>query len=287
MKPIIFDQRACQLGEGPLWHPIRKQLFWFDILEKKLYSKKDQKLYQWSFDRHVSAAGWIDHDHLFIASENNLFQFNLETKKETIIAPLEENILQNRSNDGRGDPWGGFWIGTMGKQAQKKSGSIYRYYQGEVKRLYENITISNAICFSPDKKLAYFCDTREAIIWQQKLCKNDGFPQGSREIFLDLGKNGLNPDGAVCDAEGFFWSAQWGSACLSRYTPKGKLDQKIIFPTDHITCPAFGGKKLQTLFATSALDGLTKEKKEKQPNAGNTFMINTEIKGQQDHQVIL
>lgn len=287
MKPTVFDETTCSLGEGPLWHPLRKQLFWFDILQKKLYSKKEQESYQWSFDRHVSAAGWIDYDNLLIASETDLFQFNLETNTQTTLVPLEQDLPQNRSNDGRCDPWGGFWIGTMGKQAQKKSGSIYRYYQGKVEKIYEGITISNAICFSPNKDLAYFCDTSEGIIWRQRLSRSDGAPQGNPEPFLDLGKEGLNPDGAVCDAEGFLWNAQWGSACVSRYTPKGKLDRKIIFPTDHISCPAFGGEELKTLFITSAVEGLSKEKKKNQPHAGNTFIIHTEIKGQEEHQVIL
>ena len=90
----------------------------------------------WQFDEHVSAAGWIDHDRLLIASETRLFSFNLATQAQQTVVALEAKDPRTRSNDGRADPWGGFWIGTMGKQAEAGLGGIYRYYQGTLRPLY-------------------------------------------------------------------------------------------------------------------------------------------------------
>ena len=286
MTVQIFDHTRCELGEGPLWHPLRNELFWFDIMGKTLYCRGTGETKSWKFKEHVSAAGWIDENTLLVASETALLQFDIETGKSEIDHPLEADNTLTRSNDGRADPWGGFWIGTMGKNAEREAGAIYRYFRGELRVLYPRITISNAICFSPDKRYAYFADTAQSKIWRQDLDEKEGWPQGDPEVFLDFTNTSINPDGAVCDSEGYLWNAQWGSARLARYSPNGVLVSEIRLPTDNITCPSFGGSKLKTLFATSALQGLSKKQIEADTHAGKTFISSADISGQQEHQVI-
>lgn len=284
----IVDQRSCTLGEGAFWHPTRKQLFWFDILNKKLLSQdKNHDPLEWNFDEFVSAAGWIDGDALLIASETALFKFNLEQGERTEICALEADNPITRSNDGRADPWGGFWIGTMGKQAEEKAGAIYRYYRGELRQLFPSLTITNAICFSPDRRYAYFADTAMGAIWRQALDEKDGWPIGLPTMFIDCKKEGLNPDGAVVDAQGRLWNAQWGASRVACYSPEGKFKFAIHLPAEQITCPAFGGEELSTLFTTSAKEGLKQPVLLTQPQAGKTFSLELETKGQREHQFVL
>ena len=75
----VYDCRPCELGEGPLWHPIREQLFWFDIIGKRLLTRNGDAAQHWQFAEHVSAAGWIDRDRMLIASDSALFRFDLTT----------------------------------------------------------------------------------------------------------------------------------------------------------------------------------------------------------------
>jgi sugar lactone lactonase YvrE len=232
----IFDERCCQLGEGPLWHPERQQLFWFDILSKQLLSRENGQSRSWQFDRHVSAAGWVDRDRLLIASERDLFLFDLNSGTETSICPLEADNSITRSNDGRADPHGGFWIGTMGKNAELQAGAIYRYYRGEVRCLFDKITISNAICFSPCGQTAYFTDTVTACIMQIALDQN-GWPEGDPTVFDDLSDQSLNPDGAVVDADGNVWIAQWGASRIAAYKPDGSYFHEETFPASQIFGP--------------------------------------------------
>lgn len=105
----IFDKTKCKLGEGPLWHPVRQELFWFDILSSKMLHKKSpqQEATVHAFDRMVSAAGWVDENVLLIASEVNLFLYDLNERTEKHLIDLEKDKPGNRSNDGRSDPWGG------------------------------------------------------------------------------------------------------------------------------------------------------------------------------------
>lgn len=282
MSVEIFDSRACSLGEGPLWHPERKQLFWFDINNKQLLSQKDGAKFTWQFPEHVSAAGWVSASKLLIASETALFTFDVDTEDKQHICALEADISLTRSNDGRADPWGGFWIGTMGKNAEPKLGSIYRFYEGDLHKLYPNITISNSICFSPDQQWAYYTDTLKRQIMRQKL-DADGWPDGAPDIFVDLRAESLNPDGSVVDADGYLWNAQWGASRLARYAPDGSFVEAVNLPASQATCPAFGGPQLSTLFATSASDGLDSSSE----LDGATFYTDMQVAGQKEHQVKL
>ncbi|WP_101759381.1 SMP-30/gluconolactonase/LRE family protein [Oceanicoccus sp. KOV_DT_Chl] len=284
----VFDQRICTLGEGILWHPLRQQLFWFDIIGKKLLtSTEDDSKQQIIFKEHVSAAGWIDHDHLLIASESALSKLHIESGSCERICPLEADKPNNRSNDGRADPWGGFWIGTMGKNADADVGAIYRYYQGEVRQLFNALTIPNAICFSPDRRYGFFTDTTKGIIWRQALNDTHGWPQGEPTVYIDFSGQGIYPDGAVIDQSGQFWNAQWGASRVACYDSNGHIVTAISLPTSHITCPAFGGKNLSSLYATSATQGLSTQALKEQPHGGKTFIIASNVRGQAEHRILL
>ena len=281
MSVTVFDPTQCRLGEGPLWHPIREQLFWFDILGKRLLTREAGKTRHWQFDEHVSAAGWISKNELMIASETALSRFDLTTGGHETLVELEAENPVTRSNDGRADPWGGFWIGTMGKNAEPGAGKVYRYYHGEMRRLVDEVTISNAICFAPDRSCAYYSDTAEKRIMRQALEQENGWPEGEAEVFVDLAEYELNPDGAVVDAFGNLWNAQWGASRVAQYDAHGHFMQAVEFPASQISCPAFGGPDLSTLFATSAAHGL----RPATAADGQTFTVDVDVKGQPEHQV--
>lgn len=276
----VFDERRCVLGEGPLWHPERQQLFWFDILSKKMMTRENGTAASWEFDEYVSAAGWVSKSEMVIASASQIFLFNLDTEAKTKLCDLEADDPVTRSNDGRADPGGGFWIGTMGINAEQGKGSIYRFYKGELRRLYSGITISNAICFSPDGETAYFADTETQCIQQVSL-DADGWPRGTPTLFADLSNDDLNPDGAVIDAQGYLWNAQWGANRVARYAPNGSFVEEISFTARQVSCPAFGGADLGTLFATTAAEGLDGG------SEGKTYFAQTSAIGQPENRVIL
>lgn len=286
MTPELFDDRPCELGEGPFWHPERGQLFWFDILGQRLLSRRDDAPLEWRFDRPVSAAGWLDHDTLLIAGAGQLMRFSVATGSVGTVSALEPDRPGNRANDGRADPYGGFWISTMGLNAETGAGSICRYYRGEIRRLHDGITIPNAISFSPDGAYACFADTAQRRIWRQRLGK-DGWPAGDPALFLDLSKQGLNPDGAVFDEDGFLWLACWGGASVIRFAADGREERRIPLPVSQPTCPAFGGADLSTLYLTSAREGLTQHDLAARPLAGSVFRVGTPFKGLPEARVIL
>lgn len=248
--PRIFDARPNQLGEGPLWH--LGDLYWFDITEGLLRSNGASGPREWRLGQMASVAAPVDDATFLIATETGLRRFDIASGEHEEIAPLEAGNSVTRSNDGRSDPMGGLWIGTMGKNAEEGAGSLYRFFNGAVEKLRGGITVPNSACFAPDGRRAYFTDTVTQKVMTATL-DAEGWPEGAWEVFLDLRGANRFPDGAVTDAEGALWIACWGSFEIARYTAEGVFDRSVRLPARHVSCPAFGGPDHATLFVTSAL----------------------------------
>lgn len=283
----IYDDRPCELGEGPLWHPSRGQLFWFDITGRRLLTRTAAGPGEWRLPEMASAAGWIDDETLLVASETALSTFSLVTGARERVVPLEADNSGTRSNDGRADPWGGFWIGTMGKKEEHGAGAIYRYYRGELRQLYAPITISNAISFTPDRRFAQFADTGRSTVWRVALSEADGWPVGEPEVYLD--RSGLDryPDGAVCDSDGNLWVAEWAGARVTCFAPDGRELRHIAVGGRHSSCPAFGGEGLDTLFVTTARQGLARDTIAAEPQNGCVFSAKAGVTGLPEPRVLL
>ncbi|KAF0674567.1 SMP-30/gluconolactonase/LRE family protein [Profundibacterium mesophilum] len=282
MRVKVHDARACDLGEGPLWHPGRQQLFWFDINACRLLTRMAGGARHWTFDGPVSAAGWIDDDTLIVAGDRALMRFAISDGETAPLCDLEADRPETRSNDGRADPHGGFWISTMGRRAEPGAGAIWRYHRGEMRRLFGDLTIPNAICFSADGRLAHFTDTARAVICRVPLGE-DGWPTGPATDWLDLGPRGLRPDGAVIDAAGNLWSAQYGAGRLACYAPDGTEIRTVSLPAKQPTCPAFGGPDLSVLYCTSAAQDMEGGAPQGQ---GSTFAVTGAGTGRPEPRVI-
>jgi sugar lactone lactonase YvrE len=282
---MIYDSRPCELGEGALWHPVREQLFWFDILNRTLHSRTIDGPESRSFADMVSAAGWTGTDELFLASETGLSLLDLATGRRTVVQEVGDPAT--RSNDGRADRQGGFWFGTMGRRAEKAAGAIWRWHKGELRQLFAGITIPNSIAFSPDGSLAHFTDTVTGKVMKVALDR-EGWPRSRPTVWLDLVSDGLNPDGAVVDADGLFWNAQWGAGRVAAYAPDGTLVRTVETPgAPHSSCPAFGGPGLTTLFVTTALEHMDAAARAANPASGQVFAFEGIARGLPEPQVLI
>lgn len=253
MSVAVLDPGPRRLGEGPLWLPEQERLLWFDILDRRLLLRgpQDAAARALDFDGCVSAAGRVDDRRVVVAHERALLVVDLETGARETLTPLDADDPATRSNDGRADPWGGFWIGTMGKAAEPGRGAIWRWFGGALRVVIAPVTIPNAICFTPDGALLH-ADTPRRTVWRTPLDPETGWPAGEPRVFVDYGPDGLNPDGAAVDAEGCVWIAQWGAGRVARHAPDGALVATLEVPAPQTTCPAFGGPDLRTLYVTSA-----------------------------------
>lgn len=279
----VFDDTSCVLGEGALWHPEREQLYWFDILGRRLHTPGRH----WAFEDMPSCAGWVDRDTLLVATNRALVTFDLETGRSEPVCDFDSDNPVTRSNDGRADPHGGFYISTMGIDGEVSAGALYRYYRGELRQIRSGMTIPNAICFPPEGGFFHYSDTPTGMIMRQRTDK-DGWPVGEAEVFVDCKRSGHNPDGAVIDAQGTLWSAQWGSGRVAGYDRGGReVAHHPCATAPQLTCPAFGGEDMKTMFVTSATAGLSEAEIANGPDSGRTFSTRADAPGQAEHKVIL
>lgn len=286
---LILDSK-CQLGEGPIWHTGRQQLFFFDINEETLFavSADGEIADQWLFNEAVAAAAVADDDTLVLATSSGLKGFQISTGGIAPLTAIEADNPKTRTNDSRVHPSGAFWISTMdATEEEGPIGALYHYRAGMVTQLKSGISVSNATCFSPDGRIAYWTDTPTKKIMKVQTDPETGMPIGEWSVFADVSEGRGFPDGAVVDSEGFLWNAKWGGSCVVRHAPDGSIDRIIEVPVSQVTCPAFGGPDLKTLFITTAAKNMSAEQLAAEKIAGGLFAIEVDIAGQPEPLIVL
>jgi len=264
-----------------MWHPARQELFFFDIKEETLYAANaaGEITNQWLFNENVAAAAIVDDNTLVLAAETGLKGFDIATGGIAPIVGIEASNGETRTNDSRVHPSGAFWIGTMGKNETNPIGAVYHYRDGVLSTLKSNVSIPNATCFSPDGTIAYWSDTPTRQIMQCATDPATGLPIGEWTLFADVSDHRGVPDGAVVDSEGYLWNARWGGNCVVRHAPDGSIDRIVELPVSQVTCPAFGGADLKTMFITTAKTGLSAEQRANEPHAGSVFAVDVDVAG--------
>ncbi|SDQ71989.1 SMP-30/gluconolactonase/LRE family protein [Pseudovibrio sp. Tun.PSC04-5.I4] len=286
-EPYVFADTQCSLGEGPLWAPSHNALFWVDINNNMVLRKGiNGALKTWQFDEPISAFAQIpETGDLMLSSATGLYRWSPEKHTRELIHLVEDQNPVTRSNDGRTDRSGGFWISSMGHKAEKGAGSLYRFFKGELAKVSGDITIPNSLCFSPDGSVAYFSDTVTSQIIKWSLNAQTGLPEGPAEIFADISGTGFGPDGSVVDAEGYLWNAQWGGYRVVRYKPDGSIDRIVEVDASQPSCPAFGGPDYKTLYITTARENLSEEQLTKEPLSGAVFAVSIDTPGLPDPEL--
>ena len=277
--PAALDVPLCKLGEGPTYDPHTDTAWWFDILNAKLcaYQFGSDISRQYDLPFAASALARVDGHTQLIFTERGLYLGDVTTGDLSLHLELEADNPVTRSNDARVHPSGAFWLGTMGWQAEPEAGAIYWYYKGALRKIFDKITISNAICFSPDGAVGYFADTALRRVMHVPLDPANGLPVGEASVFLTAFPAG-NPDGAIVDAEGNFWVALWGGSQIAGYAPDGSFLRSIALPVSQPSCPAFVGKDANQMLVTSAWLGMDEAARQQEP-AGATFVLDLPFKG--------
>jgi L-arabinonolactonase len=274
------------LGESILWDERTQRVWWTDIQEAVLfrYALAGGVLERFELPERLCSFGFVERDVRLVgafASGFALFEPG-RGELEWLYRP-ELEYRGTRFNDGRVDPAGRFWAGTMVEGDARDAaslpvrGSLYWVGNGSRGRALRDIGISNSLCFSPDGKTLYFADSPTRQIMAYALDPVTG-ELGAGRVFARTEGQGV-PDGSAVDAEGCLWNAEWGGARVVRYAPDGRIDRVLELPVSQPTCVCFGGRDLNVLFVSTAREGLGPERLEAEPEAGNVFVYATGWKG--------
>ena len=277
---IVLDCKA-EVGEGPIWDPDGKILYWVDILANELHIFNPET----GKDRYIDCGQMVGtvvvrrSGGLLVALANGFASVDLETETIQHIADPEKNP-KVRFNDGKCDPAGRFWAGSMPLSETIPEGSLYSLeIDLSVKKRLSNITIANGIVWTSDHKTMYYIDTPTMKIDAYDFDITTGNLSNHR-VAVTVPKEYGWPDGMAIDAEDKIWVGHWGGWQITRFDPlTGKTLEVIKIPVAQVTACAFGGPNLNRLYITTAKKGLDLDALKKQPNAGSLFSIDVSVSG--------
>lgn len=205
---------------------------------------------------------------------------DLDTGAVSLLATPEAHLPGHRFNDGRCDPRGRFWAGTMAIDGSPGAGSLLRLDpDGTVHRILEGTTISNGLAWSADGATLYYIDTGGQAIQAFDFDLETGGVSRGRAV-VDVPAELGRPDGMAIDVEGMLWVALWDGGLVTRWDPtSGALLDRVTVPVSRPTSCAFGGPSLEDLYITSARSGLGAGTLEAQPLAGGLFRARVGVRG--------
>lgn len=271
------------IGEGPVWHSQEGFLYWVNFIgdyQILRFSPQTRRLEVFDTGTPVMALGIRKAGGFVAATGNGLANWDIQRKT---FEPFSDPLAGRagiRFNDAATDSKGRFWVGTLNDNNPKGPDGELFCLQGDHSwcLMDKDITVSNGIGWSPDRKIMYFTDSFRYAIYAYDYVAESG-TIANRRIFVETSPEGGLPDGLTVDTEGFVWSAYCGGWRVVRYNPEGKVDREYRLPVANPTSCAFGGEHLDELYITSAALGLSEEDKRQHPQSGDLFCLKPGVAG--------
>jgi len=288
------------LGESPFWHPEENRLYWVDIPGQRLRRMamsadltREQKVENWSLGEEPGCfapaiqGGWV------IATRSGVYRANTWGGPRRLLAAAPYDTAKLRFNDGKCDPAGRFWMGSMFEPRDQDAAVLYALQaDNRLEAKADHATVANGLAWSPDGRTLYWSDTgahcirawdydlhtqtmsRERVFAQFPLKPKD-WTYGSANAQTYLGR----PDGAAVDSKGFYYSAMYEGHRLAKFAPDGRCVAFIETPVQCPTMPCFGGEDLRTLVITSSAHGRSEDELRALPDSGCVFAMRVETPG--------
>lgn len=281
MKPELVADYKCHTGEGPLWHPDEKIVYWVDIPAGSLY-RYDSETGSHGVCYQTNTIGGFtiqaDGSLLLFEDGGRIERWDGEDT-ETVIDGIAREAA-SRFNDVIADPEGRVYCGTMPTEMQ--GGCLYRLDRdGSITPILEGVDIPNGMGFTPDLETFYFTESGRKTIYRFDYDQATGALQ-NKEVFVDSADIEGIPDGMTVDENGDVWSARWNGGCVLRYTSDGEEQQRISLPARKVSSITFGEPDYGTAYITTALGPGEREPRtrdEEGSGAGALFRVDLGVSG--------
>jgi sugar lactone lactonase YvrE len=273
----VTDARAV-LGEGTIWDPKARVLWWIDIWGKLIhrFDPRTGTERTWPSPQFLGCIGLRAKGGLVVTMVSGFYFFDPETGKFDPIVDPEADIAVTRFNDGKTDRQGRFWSGSMFEAPGHPVEFVASLWRMDtdlsVHRVFGGFGCANGLAWSPDSQTMYFSDSHTTIIRAYDFDAATGEVANER-VFADVASTGGIVDGSTVDAEGCYWATIPVTSKVCRFDPEGKLMQSIELPTDLPTCCEFGGENLDVLYVTTAVLNRPEEHFRGQRNPGGLFAV--------------
>jgi sugar lactone lactonase YvrE len=277
----VLAARAT-LGEGACWFAAEQRLYWVDILKSEVHrfdpvTREDEVR---GTPCHVSMVQPTTRGDLVLATRDGIARMEFDSGRFTVLSDPEANVPGNRFNDGKVDPRGRLFAGTIAYDGSDKKAALWRIEPDfAFTKLIDHVGNSNGLGWSPDKKTFYWTDTKTGCVFAFDYEEATGDIR-NRRVAVEVDKSLGRPDGMTVDTEGFLWTALWAGHGVARWNPAtGEMVAKVECPAANVTCPAFGGADLGTLYFTTAQKGREEAEASPEPEAGNLFAAQVGVRG--------
>lgn len=277
LQPVLAAR--ARLGECPVWDPDREVLDWIDVYNHRVHQFDPSNGGDRYFDTGdvVSAIVLAGTDRLLLALSDKLALLHLENGKVEPLCRIEHPHPGTRLNDGKCDPQGRFWIGSMSETADQAA--LYRYdLDGSLHVMETGLTISNGLGWSPDGMTFYLTDSPKRRIYAYQFDGETGSIR-DRRVLIELDDEGVEPDGLTIDRQGHVWAALWNGWCVVHFDPNGRELERLSMPVRYPTSVTFGGPDLTDLYVTSASVGLSQKQIQRELHAGDVFRVSVPTQG--------
>jgi sugar lactone lactonase YvrE len=277
----VLNARAI-LGEGACWFADEQRLYWVDILKSEVHrfdpsTGTDEVC---KTPCHVSLVQPTTRGALVLGTRDGIARMDFDSGKFVPLCDPEADIPGNRFNDGKPDPRGRLFAGTIAYDGSDKKAALWRIEPDLMfDKLIDQVGNSNGLGWSPDEKTFYWTDTKTGCVFAFDYDPVTG-DIANRRVVVQVDKSIGRPDGLTVDAEGFLWTALWAGHAVARWNPaSGDMVAKVECPAANVTCPAFGGPNLDVLYFTTAQKGRDDAEASPEPEAGNLFAANVGVRG--------
>ncbi|MCK0158255.1 SMP-30/gluconolactonase/LRE family protein [Cellulophaga sp. F20128] len=285
----LWLKTKANLGEGPVYFNDSEELVWLDINNGYVHvsdsiSKENKIIYEGEKSSCIIS---ISNEELLVADIDKLIRLNRSTGAITLFLKVDYKSTNIRFNDGKVDPYGNLWIGTMEMNGLLQKGNLYCVEPNKkISIKLKGVSISNGLAWSIDKKTMYFIDTAIRSIYAFDFDNKSKI--SNQRILVTIPKQFGSPDGMTIDNKGNLWVAMWGGACVLCINPEsGLILEKVEVDAPLVTSCVFGGQNMDILFITTAREGLKTKELEKYPYSGSIFSFRTNVNGLKPNRFII
>lgn len=270
----IADVKAS-VGEGPIWVASKQALYWVDNKGKTIFRLgEDGQCGKFETPFQVCCLAPKQSGGFIAGTDCGFADIDLDSGRFEVIGNPEGEPPGNRFNDGKTDPHGRFWSGTMDDEAKAVSGSLYRLDPDlRWKKMDSGYHVTNGPAFDRSRSRMYHTDSAPRTIFAFDLSQSGDLSE--RRVFAQFGEDDGHPDGMTVDSDGYLWVCFWDGWCLRRLSPDGEVVARIDMPVQRPTSCTFGGPDLDRLYVTSARRGIDEDDLKMQPCAGGLFLLDT------------
>ena len=283
MKPHCVLDAQAGLAEGPHWWAEKGIFLWVDIEASRvgLFDPVARSNRFLDLPSHVGAVVPTTTGDLVAATAKGFVRLDPQSGVLTALCDPEPGRSEHRFNDGKCDPWGRFWAGTMAYDISPGAGSLWRLNNDFSCSLqWQELTISNGLAWSLDRRFLYLIDSPTLTVMAFPLTSTGGLADHPTTCITIPAEWDALPDGMCIDAEGKLWIALFGGGAVTRWDPlDGRLMQTVELPCRQVTSCCFGGPDLDQLLITTARRGLDAQALGEQPLAGGLFQLSLGMKG--------